>query len=908
MANKRWGRAVLAGIVAGLCATPSAYQPRFTLQEREHICIVGNTLGERMQQDGWLEALIQARFPKHELVFRNLAFSGDEIDTRLRSKNFGTPDEWLSGLAEPIGGYEDNRFAGTNTRADVIFAFFGYNESYAGQAGLEAFKTKLAAWLTHSLAQKYNGKSSPRIVLFSPIAHEDLANPDLPDGKENNQRLGMYTKAMAEVAAANKGVFFVDLFTPSLKLYGEQQAPLTIQGIHLNPEGHRLIAQVIDRSLFGDPSQHAETLLTRLRQAVVDKDFHWYQRYRVTDGFSTYGDRAFLTFVRNMPRNVNANQMAKVAKEDVLPSNYDVLQRELPMLDIMTSNRDKRIWAIARGGDLTLDDSNTPAPIDAKTNLPGASPFKSGDETIQAMTVLKGLKVQLFASEKEFPELVKPVQMAFDAKGRLWVASWKNYPHWQPKTPMDDKLLILEDTNGDGKADKCTTFAGDLQNPTGFEFYKGGVLVAQQPNLVFLKDTNGDDKYDVKEVVLHGFDSADTHHAINSFTFDPGGALYMQEGIFHRTQVETPWGPTVRQVDGGVYRFEPRSWKFETYVPFNFPNPHGHVFDYWGRDIVFDATGGQPYYGPSFSTKKYYPAMETKQAPKPGDVRTRPVGGTEILSSRHFPEDMQGNLIVLNTIGFRGLLNYKLSEDGAGLKIAEVDPILQSSDENFRPVDAEVAPDGSLYFVDWHNPIVGHMQHNLRDKSRDRLHGRVYRVTAEGRPLLKPPMVAGAPVAQLLDMLKEPEDRLRYRARIELGARDTKEVLSAVQGWIGRLDAKDPRYEHHMMEALWVHQWHNRVNEKLLTRMLRSSDPWARSAATRVLCYWRDRVANPLALLKTQATDEHPGVRLEAVRAASFFQTQEAAEVALASLAHPQDRFLKYTLDQAMNTLKPFIR
>jgi len=111
-----------------------------------------------------------------------------------------------------------------------------------------------------------------------------------------------------------------------------------------------------------------------------------------------------------------------------------------------------------------------------------------------------------------------------------------------------------------------------------------------------------------------------------------------------------------------------------------------------------------------------------------------------------------------------------------------------------------------------------------------------------------------------------------------------------------------------MMEALWVHQWHNRVNEKLLARMLRSSEPWARAASTRVLCYWRDRVSNPLALLKTQATDAHPAVRLEAVRAASFFKTQEAAEVALASLNQPQDRFLKYTLDQTMNTLKPFIR
>ncbi len=133
-------------------------------------------------------------------------------------------------------------------------------------------------------------------------------------------------------------------------------------------------------------------------------------------------------------------------------------------------------------------------------------------------------------------------------------------------------------------------------------------------------------------------------------------------------------------------------------------------------------------------------------------------------------------------------------------------------------------------------------------------------------------------------------------------------MLAAVQTWTAKLDPKDPAYEHHMMEALWVHQWHNRVDEKLLTRMLKSSDPWARAAATRVLCYWRDRVANPLTLLKTLATDEHPGVRLEAVRAASFFQTSEAAEVALASLAQPQDRFLKYTLDQTMNTLKPFVR
>src|SRR3954465_3417805 len=685
---------LFAAAVALMCTIPArgrAANP-FTLNQADHICIIGNQLAERMQYEGWLDTLVYARFPRLDLVFRNLGFSGDEIATRLRSKNFGTPDEWLSGKGEAIGGYQENRLAGTNTKADVIFAFFGYNEAYAGEAGLAAFKQQLDEWITHTLGQKYNGKSAPRIVLFSPIAHENLHNPHLPDGSENNVRLELYTRAMSEVAGT-RNVRFVDLFAPTMALYPTAKSPLTVDGVHLNPEGNRQVAEIIDRELFGArPRAYTQAYLASLQKAVADRNFNWFKRYRTTDAFATFGDRAFLTFIRGNPRDVNPRNV-QFSKEDVLPTNYEVLEREISVLDVMTANRDKRIWAIARGAsdpkaaDLKILDSDTPPFIDAKTHEPGKGPngahiFVPGDDAIQQMTIGKGLKVDLFASEREFPELVNPVQMSFDTKGRLWVAAWKNYPHWQPKTPMDDKLLILEDTNGDGRADKRTVFAGDLNNPTGFEFYNGGVLLAQAPNLVFLKDTNGDDKYDVKEITLGGLATADTHHTMNSFTFDPGGALYFQEGIFHRTQVETPWGPTVREADGGVFRFEPRSAKCHADIPMNFPNPHGHVFDQWGRDIVFDATGGQPYYGPSFSTKKYFPAMETNKAPRPGSVRTRPVGGAEILSSRQFPEEMQGNVIVLNTIGFRGLLNYRLSEDGAGLKWTEAEPILQSADEN----------------------------------------------------------------------------------------------------------------------------------------------------------------------------------------------------------------------------------
>jgi azurin len=364
----------------------------------------------------------------------------------------------------------------------------------------------------------------------------------------------------------------------------------------------------------------------------------------------------------------------------------------------------------------------------------------------------------------------------------------------------------------------------------------------------------------------------------------------------------------VRQADGGVFRFEPKTFKFETYIPMNFPNPHGHTFDFWGRDIIFDATGGQPYYGPSMSTKKYYPAMESTKAPRPGQVRTRPVGGSEIISSRAFPDEMQGNLVVLNTIGFRGLLQYKVTEDGAGLKMTEVDPIIDSADENFRPVDAEIGSDGALYVADWQNPIIGHMQHNLRDTSRDHDHGRIYRITYEGRPLVKPAAIAGEPIDRLLDLLKEQDNRVRYRAKIELSGRNSNDVMAALTTWISRQDKSSPQYEHLMLEALWVQQWHNRVDQALLKRMLRSSEPSARAAATRVLCYWRDRVPDAMALLKTQVADSHPAVRLEAVRAASFFRTPDAIPLAKSVEKDLQDRFLAYTYQQAMVTLEGVAR
>src|SRR5262249_39428811 len=257
---------------------------RLELQPGDHICIIGNTLADRMQHDGWLETYLHSRFPKHDLVIRNLGFSGDELTLRLRSMDFGTPDQWLAGdapvpqlgkLSHP-DAVRQNRFELTNTKADVVFAFFGYNESHAGQAGLDRFKKDLEDFIKHTQSQKYNGKSAPRLVLFSPVAHEDLHDRNLPSGSDDNNRLELYTTAMAEVARANN-VPFVDLFNPSRELYAKAPQPLTINGVHLTEHGNELIARVIDRALFPkDPEpQRDPQALEKLRQAVVDKCFSW---------------------------------------------------------------------------------------------------------------------------------------------------------------------------------------------------------------------------------------------------------------------------------------------------------------------------------------------------------------------------------------------------------------------------------------------------------------------------------------------------------------------------------------------------------------------------------------------------------------------------------------------------------
>jgi azurin/glucose/arabinose dehydrogenase/lysophospholipase L1-like esterase len=790
----------------------------------DRVAIVGNGLADRMQHDGWMETYMQGALAElpidYNVSFRNHGYTGDRIDHRPRNKGFLSADEYLK-ISKP----------------SVIFAMFGYNESFDDDPA--GFKAAVTQWIEHTRGQNYTGSGAPRIVLFSPIAAEDLHDVNLPDVAQINQRLSAYSIVL-EAAALEAQVRFVDLFTPALHAYTMAKSPLTINGVHLNADGNRALGQWITEAFCNRLPLASEVELQHVRQAVIDKNWHWFNRYRATDGNDVWGSRSTLSFVDGQ-------------------NNREVLQNELVQLDVMTANRDQVVWAVANGQTAQPDDTDVPPAILVKTNLDqpqqqggvskiGDGTYLGGEEAIDKMKLADGLSANLFASEEMFPEFINPVQLGVDPKGRLWAAVWATYPKWEPLKEMGDRLLILPDDDGDGVADRAVTFAY-VHNPTGFEFWNGGVIVASAPDLLFLKDTDGDDVADVRYRLLGGIDSADTHHTANNFVLGPDGFLYYQRGVFHVSNVETPWQSNQESGRAGMYRFNPRTFEFSFHAD-NSPNAHGISFDYWGYHYATDGTGGRPYQVVPDDDGKFKMRKLFQQT-------VRPVASSGILSSAHFPEKYQGNFLLCNTIAFLGLKQYTLDfnlETGE-VNGTETEDFLVSSDPNFRPTDFEIGSDGAMYVSDWCNAIVGHMQHNVRDPERDHLHGRIYRITADGQALSKHVAVHGLAIAELLEILKNPINGIRQRARAELSERDSTEVAAATKQWLAQFDPSKAEHAHHILEALWVYQQHNIENRDPLNVLLKSPEPHARIAAQRVETMWDHARSKPVDLLDAEQHD-----------------------------------------------------
>lgn len=754
-----------------------------------------------------------------------------------------------------------------------------------GAGEIKRYKKELAAFIDHALAQCYNGEATPQLVLISPTAIQDLSEHyHTPDGEAQNDLLEAYTAAMKEICQG-KGVLFVDLFAPSKALFGVSAEPLTVDGAQWNREGYEWLAPILANGVFGKKEgKPADN--QAVHAAVAEKNWTWHHLYKIPNGVHVYGRRY--------------NPFG--------PKNYP---DELKKLAEMTTIRDRAIWNALDGKttNLASEDTKTHKLPPVQTNYRpskknGEARYLSGEDTLKHLKVPDGYKIELFADEKEFPDLANPCQMSFDNKGRLWVGCMPSYPHWRPGDPKpSDKLLIFEDTDHDDKADKQTVFADDLHLVIGFELAEEGVYVSQADSVILLTDTDGDDSYDMKEYLACGFDDHDTHHAISAFCADPSGAIYMGEGLFLHSNVETVYG-THRGTNGGFFRYNPKRRHLERTAQLKIPNPWGIAFDRWGQNFFLHTSGSRFNWMAPGTVKPGYGSNMNASRDLLSSNQVRPTSGLEIISSRHFPDEVQGDVLICNNIGFLGIKQHAMTDDGGGYKTKFRHDLLKSEEGNFRPVDLEFAPDGSLYVVDWSNVLIGHMQHNARDPNRDHVHGRVYRITYPSRQLLEPAKVAGASIAGLLQNLTLHEDRTRYRTRRELRGRKTEEVLAGVRKWIDSLDKKHGDYEHHLLEALWVTWGHDEIEVPLLRRLLHSRDYRIRAAATRAVRYNRHKLADAPDLLNAAASDPHARVRVEAITAASWLPSSDGASIVAAARAKGEDAWTKEPFRYAEVALK----
>ncbi len=862
------------------------------LSKDSRIVLLGNGLGSRMLQFGHFESELHRRYPEHQLVIRNIC---DEGDTPSFRPNAGKKNPWAFPGGEnffPLSEAKD-RWGGSSgagifpepdawlkqLKPDIIIAFFGYNESFNGATWVENYKAELSAFVEHTLKQTYNDKAAPKLALVSPAAFQNLsALHGTPAGVAENINLAMYTEAMREIAAKYH-VSFVNLFAPTSQWFAPGSSPLTRDGALLTDDGYAKLVPELANQLFGKKASAANVNAAELKKAVDEFTWIWTKYYKIPNGVHVYGRR----------------------REPYGPQNYPF---ELKKLEQMASIREQAIWAIVQGKpfDVAAADAKTEAlpvigSIDPKVK------YLSGEESLKTIKVPGGYKIELFADEARFPDMANPVQLSFDNKGRLWVATMPSYPHYKPGDSMpNDKLLILEDTDSDGKADKQTIFADRLHLPMGFEISHDGVYVAQGTSLIFLKDTNGDDMADVKETVMSGFDDHDTHHAISAFCADPSGAIFMGEGTFLRSHVETAYGP-VRSSNGGFFRYNPARRHLERTARLSIPNPWGIAYDEWGQDFFADTS--DPHVRWMLQGSVQVPLGSfCPTPPNLLSVLVRPTSGLEFVSSRHFPDEVQGDLLINNTIGFQGMKQHTMTDADTGFVSKFRQDLVVGADTNFRPVDMEFAPDGSLYLVDWHNARIGHMQHSARDPNRDKTHGRVFRITYPSRPLVAPVKVAGASIDELLKNLEVPEYRTRYRIRRELRGRDANEVLNGVNQWVAGLNKDDARYEHNLVEAMWVTWGLNRVSEPIVRQLLRAKDYRARAAAVRALRYNTHAIPQYPELLKSAAGDAHGRVRMEAIVAASWLKNPAGNTVLEAANGAAMDNWIDPVFKAAQSSLK----
>jgi putative membrane-bound dehydrogenase-like protein len=391
---------------------------------------------------------------------------------------------------------------------------------------------------------------------------------------------------------------------------------------------------------------------------------------------------------------------------------------------------------------------------------PAATAAMKPADAQKAFTVPPGFDVRLFASE---PDVVNPVAMTWDERGRLWVVELYEYPLGAPKGAKPrDRIKILEDTDGDGRADKVTIFADGLNLATGIAIGNGGVFVGQAPDLLFLRDTNHDDHADTREVLLTGFDTNDRHELLNGFTWGPDGWLYMTHGVFNHSKVKIPEASSPGiEVSAALCRYHPITKQFEAFAD-GTSNPWGVDFDATGNAFVsacvidhlfhlapggiYQRQGGVPEnpYSyellPSIVHHKHYMAAYS---------------GICIYQGSMFPPEYQGHVFMGN-IHQCAINHDRLIPNGSSFTAVPEKDFLTTTDGWFRPVSEQVGPDGAMWIADWYDKYPCYQNAQADPAGVDRSYGRIWRVVYTNAQSATPTDLSKLSRPELVKLLDHP--------------------------------------------------------------------------------------------------------------------------------------------------------
>lgn len=540
-------------------------------------------------------------------------------------------------------------------------------------------------------------------------------------------------------------------------------------------------------------------------------------------------------------------------------------------------------------------------------DLPTMQAPLSPADSMKHMHLPEGLEVQLFAAE---PDVIKPIAMNFDHRGRLWVIESVDYPNRllnDPHKNGEDRIKICEDTDGDGRADKFTIFADKLNIPTALAFANGGVLVALAPHVLFMKDTDGDDKADVREILLTGFGRQDTHAVHSNLHYGHDNWMYASVG-YSGGQVEV--GGTVHRFRQGFLRFKTDGSAFEVLTSTS--------NNTWGLGIgetgeVFGSTANNEHAVHLGIPNRYFESVrgwlgrgsdgiEDHKEFHPVTDAVRQVdwfggftaaSGFELITAGGLPEEYRGMALVCEPTGHLVHLD-KLEQEGTEFIAHDAYNLLASTDAWTAPIAAQTGPDGAVWVLDWYNYIVQHnpTPHGFETGEgaayvtplRDKKHGRIYRIVHHGGKQSSSPQVDGATPSELIAALGHDNLFWRLAAQRLLVERGRPDVVSQLAEVVKESD--NPRAAAHALRTLAglgeKSEEARRVSVRLVSDAFRHNDEAVRIAALAAIP--RNKAGVDLVLKSGALSDQSALVRKNALLALAQMPGSREAGAAVAQL------------------------